>query len=74
MLFQNPTNKNNPGISFSSVNCIASYIKRVFSPRYRPEMKPDWVSRISLGSTVFSRLAIAPEAILYTQFNREIGL
>ena len=46
----------------------------MFSPKYLPEIKQVWSLCISLFRVLFILLAIAPDPILYTQFNREIGL
>ena len=46
----------------------------VLSPINVPLIKPDYDLEISVSSTVFNRLPIAKEVILYGTERREIGL
>ena len=46
----------------------------MFSPIYRLAMNPVWLVCISLCSVPFILCAMTPEAILYTQLSKDIGL
>ena len=46
----------------------------MFSSIYLPAMNPVWSVCISLYSVPFILCAMTPEAILYTQLSKEIGL
>ena len=61
-------------MSFCSVCCKMSYIKRVFSPINLLFIKPVWSLEIILSSTNFILFAIVPEASLYTLSKRVKGL
>ena len=63
-----------PGKLFSSVYCIKSYTRCVFSPIYRPGINPDWSELMILWRSFLILPAMHPEPILYTTFNTDIGL
>ena len=72
--FSKLTKRISPGIVLSSADCIISYIILIFSHMNRSQINPVLLSLISLFSTILNKFDIAPEAILLTQFNRDMGL
>ena len=63
-----------PGILFSSVELIRSYISHIFSPMYLPFMNPDCSLAIILSIISFNLSAMLLGAILYTISKRVRGL
>ena len=73
-LFSKSISSNSPGIFFSSVNVIMSYINRIFSTMDLPFIKPVCSLFIMSSNTVLILLAIVPGASLYTVSRRVNGL